>query len=114
MRRRRYFYEPVFGPVGVDALQVLRAAVAIGLLAWLPGYAWTRALIPRLTRVERFVLSVTLSVALVTLALFLGNVLLGIRVSGAHAVWYSLFFTAVALVPATARFLDARLGRVSD
>lgn len=87
----------------MDGLGVARAAIGIVLMAWLPGYVWTRALLPDLAGLPRFVVAVLLSVALMMLALYGGNALLGIAVSGAHATWYSLLLTALAVGVLAAR-----------
>lgn len=81
----------------MDALSILRAIVGLVLVAWLPGWAWTRALVPDLDALQRALFSVGLSVALITLALYLGNVVLGIRVEVATAVAWSVGLTLAGL-----------------
>lgn len=92
-------------------LDVLRALAGAVLLAWLPGYAWTRVLLPELSRLERFVYSVALSVVLVVLFLYLGNVVFGMRVSPVNGVWGALAITAAGFATPLARTLLARLDR---
>lgn len=61
------------------------------LLAFLPGWVWARVLMRSIsTRIERLVASVVLSIALVVLALYLGNVVAGVPVSGRSAIGWSL------------------------
>lgn len=72
---------------------MLQALAAVTLLAFLPGSAWSFALLPELSRIARLVASVALSIALMVLALYLGSAVAGINVSGAHAIWWSLALT---------------------
>jgi len=88
----------------------MRALAAIVLLAWLPGYAWSRVFLRQIEGVERLVLSVALSICLVTLALILGDLLLGIDVSGRSAVLYALALAAPPCVVAARRALSSRRG----
>ena len=89
--------------------EVLRAIVAVALLAFAPGYAWSLVLLPRVaSRVERFVLGVGLSVAILVLALYVGNVALRIPISGATALVESALLTAAALGVREARRRRAR------
>lgn len=91
------------------AIDVVRALFGAALLAWLPGYAWSHVLLPRLAPLERFVVAVALSVALVTLYLYGGNVLFGLRISAAGGVWGALLLTAAAAAVPLARILRRRL-----
>lgn len=81
----------------MDVAGAARAVVGAILLAWLPGYVWTRLLVPGLRALERFLFAVGLSVALMVLALYLGNILLEVRVTPVHAVWWALFLTSIPL-----------------
>lgn len=92
-------------------LDVPRFILGALLLAWLPGYAWTRVLLPALGRVERHVYAVALSVASLTLLLYLGNVLLDIPIGPVTGVLEALLLTAAALAVPLARTLRARLDR---
>lgn len=73
----------------VDVVGLARALAGIALLAILPGWVWSRALFPALARLERLVLSVALSVALLAIALYVGNVVLGVRLSAAAAILWT-------------------------
>jgi len=77
----------------MDALGVAQAIAGVALLAFVPGYVWSRALLPSLDRIERFVTAVGLSIALMVLALYLGSAVASINVSATHAVWWSLALT---------------------
>lgn len=81
----------------VDLAALLRAAAGLVVLAWLPGYVWVRAALPGMEGVARHVAAVALSVAMVTLALYGGNVLLSLPVAGSTAIWYALAFAALGL-----------------
>lgn len=99
----------------VDVLGALRAVVAIAILAWLPGYAWTRALLPRLAPIERFVLSVALSIAAITLALLVGNLILRIPLGGPLGIGAALLLAAMgALVEFSRRFKQRAGARAED
>lgn len=95
----------------VDALDVVRFVVGAAILAWLPGYVWTRVLLPRLDAMERFVVAVAFSVTTVTLFLYGGNVAFGVRISAGMALLGALLITAAGLVPFLARTLRGRLDR---
>lgn len=98
----------------MDALGLLRAVLVAPILAWLPGYVWARVLIPEMRGVERFVLAVVLSVVMLTLCLYLGNVILDIPIGGGYALVYAFLLLVAAGTPAVVRFarsrLDASLG----
>lgn len=83
----------------VDLAILARTLVALVLLAWLPGHLWVRVLAPQLDGAARFVLGVALSIALLTLLLYGGNVLLGIPVGGPSAVAYAALLCALAAAP---------------
>ena len=89
---------PARWPARLGPLEVLRALAALALLALAPGAAWVDVLLPGLrTRLERFVFSVQLSVALLILATYAGNVALGVPVSGGAAVVYALVLAAAGI-----------------
>lgn len=93
---------------------MLRFVAGSVLLLWLPGYAWSRVLLPRLTRLERVAYSIVLSVALVAAFLYVGNITFGLRISAESGALSALVLTASAGVPLLARALRARLDRWSS
>lgn len=95
----------------MDALAILRFAAGSVLLLWLPGYLWSRVLLTSLGRLERFAFSVVLSVATVSLFVYLGNVMFDLRISPESGVLVALVISAAALVPTLARALRTRLDR---
>lgn len=75
----------------VDVAQVLRAGVALFLLAYLPGRVWTAVLLPELRgRLERAVVSVVLSVCMLLLALYIGNATAGVPIDARAAIGWSV------------------------
>lgn len=90
--------------------EIARALVGVALLAVVPGAIWTRVLLPRLVSwPERVVASVVLSVLLVVLALYIGNIVAGIRISGATAIGWSLALSLAGLGLLVAPWLHRRL-----
>lgn len=53
--------------------ELTRAAVALALILFLPGYTWSRAFFEKVDMVERVGLSLGLSVALVTMGVLVAN-----------------------------------------
>lgn len=94
------------GPV--DVLQAAAGALAV---AWLPGYVWSRVLLPDLSRLERGFTSVILSVALMVLGLYLGNKLLGVRIGPFQAVGLSLAITLAGIAFPLGRWLVTNVDR---
>jgi uncharacterized membrane protein len=72
----------------------LRALLGVILVFFLPGFAWTFVLFNRINIIERLVLSIGLSVALVTLGIIVLNVLFHVRINGADSVLAILGITA--------------------
>ena len=64
-------------------ISALRAVVALAFLLFLPGYAWSLVLYPRgeVGMLERATYSLALSVAILSPAFFLANLLLGIPIN---------------------------------
>jgi uncharacterized membrane protein len=80
----------------VDLVGIGRAVGGIVLLALLPGWVWSLLLLPTLGRMDRLVVSIALSIALMVLALYLGSAVAGIAVTATHAVWWSATLTLAA------------------
>ena len=89
---------------------VARIVAAIALLCWLPGYAWGRALLPKMARLERAVVSVGLSIAMMTLALYVAS-LSTIPLDAATAIWLALALAAAAVVLPLSRWILAQISR---
>lgn len=84
----------------LDYIPGLRAAVAVILIFFLPGFAWSFVFFSReqINRLERAVLSIGLSIALVTVSMYALNLALAVKVTGTNAVIdiIAITFTAVA------------------
>lgn len=77
---------------------IFRAAIGLPLVAFVPGWIWTRALFPPLRLAETIVLSVTLSIAMLSVVLFLGSIAFGVPVTAVNAVWWAAFLIAAGSV----------------
>lgn len=80
----------------VDRVPLLRAVVALALVFFLPGFAWTFVFFKQLKVVERLALSFGLSIALVTLSIYALNLLFHVRIGGLNSV---LIIIAITVVP---------------
>jgi uncharacterized membrane protein len=99
-------------PALVDVLLAARALAGALLLAFIPGYAWARVLLPeRAGWAARLVTSVGLSIALVILGLSVADAALGVRITAVHSVWLSLALTLAAVAIPLARALRVRVER---
>jgi len=84
----------------LDHIPGLRAIVAVILIFFLPGFAWSFIFFTReqVNRLERFVLSIGLSIAMVTVSMYALNLVLDVKVSGTNAVIDILAMTFIAVV----------------
>ncbi len=84
----------------IDDVPGLRAVLAVGLMFFLPGFAWSLIFFEgkQVNALERGVLSVGLSIALVTLSMFALNLVFGVKVTGFNAVLDILIVTLIALL----------------
>lgn len=78
-------------------LLIPRAVLATVLVFFAPGFAWTLVFFRRLDVIERLVLSIALSIALVTLSILVLNVLFGVGINGLSALITIIIITAVPL-----------------
>lgn len=85
--------------------------MAVVFLGILPGLAWIRVMAPRLRGAPLVALSVVTSVALMTLALQVGNALFGLPITASNAVRESIALTIAALAVPVARFFQRMLTR---
>ncbi len=76
----------------------MRAILGIVLMFFLPGFAWTLVFFRQITLLERFVLSVGLSIAIVTLSILALNILVGIRITGFNSLLIIITVTVIPLV----------------
>ena len=65
------------------------------LVGFLPGFAWTLVFFQKLHVLERFVLSIGLSIAIVTLSILVLHNILGIAVSGINSLIIIIIITII-------------------
>jgi len=82
----------------LNNIPVIRAIVGSILVFFLPGFAWTLALFNRINNIERFALSVGLSIASVTVSVLVINLLFKVRITGTNALIIILVITVIPLV----------------
>ena len=72
----------------LDHIPGLRAFVAVILIFFLPGFAWSFVCFSseQINRLERVVLSIGLSIALVTVSMYALNLAFDVKVTGTNAV----------------------------
>lgn len=80
-------------------LALLRSIAALALLMFIPGLAWTWVFFPKreIGALERFVYSIALSIALVSIAVFFMNQVVGIRINVASSLIIIVVLTAIPL-----------------
>lgn len=94
----------------MDAVAWIRAILALAFLGVVPGWVWTIVLLPSMRGIaERIVASIVLSVAMLVLCLYVGNLVAGIPISGAAGIGWSLALTLAGLGLLTAPHLHRRL-----
>jgi len=79
-------------------LAIPRAILAVILVFFVPGFAWTLVLFRKLDIPERLALSIGLSIALVTLSILVANVVFKIPISGLSALVIILLITVIPLI----------------
>jgi len=103
------------GPIGevaafafpfLERLPVIRAILGFVLVFFLPGFAWTLVLFRQIAPVERVLLSLALSIAVVTLSLFVINMLFGMRIGGLNAV---IVIIVITVIPIAVYYLTRRM-----
>ena len=82
----------------LDNVAIVRAVLGIILVFFTPGFAWSLVLFKQIGRIERFVLSFALSLALVTLSILGLNIVINIRVNGFNALLTILLLTIIPLM----------------
>jgi uncharacterized membrane protein len=92
----------------VSAVPGLRAVLAVILIFFLPGFAWTLVLFPRVNLIERITLSIALSIALITLSIIVLFYLFGIKITGTNSVIVMLLITALGAAAYAAKRLLLR------
>ncbi|MFC2044261.1 DUF1616 domain-containing protein [Chloroflexota bacterium] len=103
---------PIRGFVGFglslfEGLPFIRAILGFILVFFLPGFAWTLLFFKKINIVERVALSFGLSIALVTLTVFLVNII-GVRITGFNS---GLVIIALIILPLALHFLNRVMRR---
>ena len=101
-----------FGVSCLDHVPVLRAILGFALMFFIPGFAWSFVFFSgkQINALERVVLSIGLSVAMVTLSMFALNLVFDVKVTGTNAVLDIIVITLLAAAFYLARkFVNSRL-----
>lgn len=83
----------------LDQIPGLRAFVTVILIFFLPGFAWSFVFFSseQINKLERVVLSIGLSIALVTVSMYALNLALDVKVTGTNAVIDIIIITFAAV-----------------
>lgn len=92
-------------------LMVVRAALGVILVFFLPGFAWTLVFFRKINNIERAAISIGLSIALVTLSIIVLNVLFDVRINGLNAL---ITIIVITVIPAGIYFLRRFTARNSE
>ena len=87
----------------LDHLLVVRAILALIFVFFLPGFVWTLIFFRQISVLERIVISVGLSIAVVTLSILFANLVFGMRITGFNSV---LVIIVVTILPAVVNYLN--------
>jgi len=89
----------------LERLSVIRAILGFILVFFLPGFAWTLIFFKgrQINVIERVVLSIGLSIAVVTLSLFALNRLIGLRITGFNS---AMVIIVVTIIPVAFYYLN--------
>ena len=84
----------------LDSLSIARGVLGSIMMLFLPGFAWTLVLFSgkKVNNIERFALSVGLSIAVVTLAILALNKLLNVSITDTNSI---LAVLAITVIPIT-------------
>lgn len=82
----------------LNAVPVIRAIIGSIIVFLLPGFAWTLVLFNKINNIERFALSVGLSIASVTVSVLVINLLFKVRITGTNALIIIAVITVIPLV----------------
>lgn len=82
----------------LERLPIIRAFLGFILVFFLPGFAWTLVFFRQINPIERIVLSLALSIAVVTLSILALNLLLGVSVTGLTSLLIIIVVTIIPVV----------------
>jgi uncharacterized membrane protein len=80
-----------------ERLPALRAIAGFIIVFFIPGFAWTLVFFHRVSIIERVVLSLGLSIALVTLGIIALHMLFGMRITGINSLVTIAIITALGI-----------------
>lgn len=92
----------------LDGMPAVRALLGLAVVFFLPGFAWTLIFFKKINLLERSVLSLGLSIAVVTLSILALNLLLGISINGLNSL---LIIVVVTIIPVILHYLKKTLSR---
>ncbi len=92
----------------LERAPAVRALLGLTLVFFLPGFAWTLVFFNKINLLERIVLSLGLSIAVVTLSILAFNLLLGISINGLNSL---LIIAVVTIIPVVLHYLKKILKR---
>lgn len=95
----------------MDGSDALRAVIVLVVLAYLPGRIWVGVLLAGMQRIPTLFASVCLSLALLALSLYLGNVLIGVPIDGMRALLWAGVWCAAGIAPPLRHWADGMLER---
>ena len=81
----------------LESIPGLRAILALILMLFLPGFAWSLVFFRQINILERIALSVGLSIAIVTLSILALNIVVGVRITGFNSVLIIMILTIIPL-----------------
>ena len=83
----------------IEDVPVIRIILGSVFVFFLPGFAWSLVFFQKnITTLERVVLSIGLSIALVTLSILVLNILFHVRINGFNAVITIIVITVIPFV----------------
>lgn len=92
----------------LERVPAVRALLGLTLVFFLPGFAWTLVFFNKINLLERIVLSLGLSIAVVTLSILAFNLVLGVSISGLNSL---LIIAVVTIIPVVLHYLKKILKR---
>lgn len=81
----------------LESIPGLRAILALILMFFLPGFAWSLVFFRQINILERIALSVGLSIAIVSLSILALNIVVGVRITGFNSVLIIIILTIIPL-----------------
>ncbi len=99
----------------LESIPAVRVMLAIILVFFLPGFAWTIVFFRQLKPIERIPISIALSIVVVTLSILFISTIFGMRINGFNAV---LIIVMITVLPVAAYFLikyaKNKMGKVTE